>query len=195
MAMEALVSGKIPIISAKGTSFGLWGSTGFSLITIVDGTEENALALRNRLGFQVDFTRYNVPGFGSFAVDRASIIVNPEVMVSTAKERLKWMAGIGAEFNGYFLAQLQEGSSSPVDNEFIDQSRRRILPFISGGIQYDLRYDFRLHIFLRQMLLDAFRDNTALYLRGNADKPDLKLNQQPTYFGFGLSYFFGADRD
>lgn len=194
MAMEALVAGKLPIISAGGTAFGIWGNAGFNLVTIVEGTEENALALRNRLGFQVDFTRYNVPGFGPFIVDRASVIVNPEVMVSTAKERLKWMTGIGVEWNGYFLAQLQQGNM-PVDNELIERSRRKALPFISAGIQYDLRYDFCLQVFVRQMLLDAFRDNTALYFSGNSDKPDLKLNQQPTYFGFGLTYFFGANRD
>ncbi len=193
-AIEALVAGKLPIFSVKGTPFGIWGSAGLSLVNIVEGMEENALALRNRISFQLDFTRYNIQGYGPFTVDRAGLVVNPEVMFSTARERLKWMAGIGVEWSNYFVAQLQQGNGI-VDNDLIDRSRRQLLPFVSGGIQYNLRHDFCVQIFLRQMLLDVFRENTALYFGSGNDKPDLVLNQQATYFGFGLSYFFGPGRE
>lgn len=189
--IEALVSGKIPIIAAGGTSYGLWGNARISMVNIIEGTEENALALRNRIGFSLDIARYHIQGLGSFAVDRASLVINPEIMLPTGLERLKWMAGIGVEWNNYFLAQLQN-SSAPVDQELIGQARRKLLPFLSAGIEYQLHmsHDFRLQLFIRQMLLDAFRENTALYLRGNKDKPDLKLNHQPSYLGFGFTYFF-----
>lgn len=189
--IEALVSGKIPIISAGGTAYGLWGNVRLSMVNIIEGTEEDALALRTRIGVSYDVTRYNIQGLGSFAIDRASLVFNPEVMLPTGSERLKWMAGIGVEWNNYFLAQLQN-SSAPVDQELIGQARRKLFPFVSAGIEYQLHmsHDFRLQLFVRQMLLDAFRGNTALYIRGNNDKPDLKLNYQPSYMGFGLTYFF-----
>lgn len=182
--ITALPSLKIPV-SGKGS---LWGNVAICLTTIVEAPEENTLSFSLKTGFAYDATRYKTPE-GGFLVDRANVFLNPEILFPTASPKLKIAGGFGVEFNGYFLAQTSGGNITPEDGRKVKDARRKALPFLSAGLQYDLKHSFFLHLFLKQMLMDAFRGDVDVSFEGASGKP-LKLNQAPLYSGIGFVYFF-----
>jgi outer membrane protein W len=107
-------------------------------------------------------------------------------------ERLKISAGIGIEWTGYFLAQT-EGNGVENENNLVAEimkKRRKILPFFSVGLFYNLKNNFYLQLFVRQMMLGYFTEKTKIYFNSQATEPMLILNDRPTVAGIGISYFF-----
>jgi hypothetical protein len=186
---------KLPFLPAGNDVYSIWGNAGLGLAAIIEGEEENALSLSLKAGVSLDFTRYKIPATGTCIVDRGSIYFNPEVLFPTGKERLKIAAGFGAEFNGYFLAQMSAGGGNITLEEAtkIEDAKRKALAFLSAGLQYDLKHDFVLQLVFRQMLMDVFRGETTIsYAVANGEER-AKLNLLPTCFGIGISYFFGKN--
>ncbi len=183
---------KIPIVAA-GKAYSFWGNVSLCLTTIVEGAEENDLAFSLKTGVAYDVTRYKVPIYGGFLIDRANFFLNPEILFRTGSPRVKIAGGFGVEFNGYYLSQLERSEGSVVDTEAkqkIDDARRKGLAFLTAGLQYDLKHDIFIHLFLKQMLMDAYRGDATISFSGGSDQTKLKLNQIPTYLGIGFAYFF-----
>lgn len=183
---------KIQLLPAGSSKYNAWGNSALCLTTIIDGEEEQALSILNKVGFSLDFTRYAATDRGALIVDRGNFFFNPEILFPMRSDRLKLSAGIGVEWNGYFLAQT-EGSGVENENNLkaeIMEKRRKILPFFSAGLFYNLKNNFYLQLFVRQMMLGYFTEKTKIYFNSQATEPMLILNDKPTVAGISVSYFF-----
>jgi hypothetical protein len=183
---------KLQLLPAGSSKYNAWGNTALCLTTIIEGEEERALSILNKAGFSLDFTRYATTDRGALVMDRGNFFFNPEILFPTRLERLKISAGIGIEWTGYFLAQT-EGNGVENENNLVAEimeKRREILPFFSVGLFYNLKNNFYLQLFVRQMMLEYFTEKTKIYFNSQATEPMLILNDKPTVAGIGISYFF-----
>jgi hypothetical protein len=183
---------KIQLLPAGSSKYNAWGNTALCLTTIIEGEEEHALSILNKAGFSLDFTRYATTDRGALIVDRGNFFFNPEILFPTKLERLKISAGIGIEWNGYFLAQT-EGNGVENENNMVAEimeKRRKILPFFSAGLFYNLKNNFYLQLFVRQIMLGYFTEKAKIYFNSLDTEPMLILNDKPTVAGIGISYFF-----
>lgn len=183
---------KFQFLPAGSSKYNLWGNTAICLTTIVEGEEENTLSILNKIGFSLDFTRYATAGLGALIIDRGNLFFNPEILFPTRSDRLKISAGIGIEWNGYFLVQTEDDGVEYQSNLMVEmnEKRRKILPFFSAGLFYNLKNNFYLQLFVRQMMLGYFTEGAKIYFNSQATEPTLILHDQPTVAGIGISYFF-----
>lgn len=190
--IAAPVAAKLKLLPGQGTSYSGWGNAGVCVIGEIEGTEEQALSLLIKMGITLDVTQYQVPAYGWFVMNRANLFFNPEILFPTRYKRLKVTAGIGVEGSFYFMGQLDNsaGAGDALANEIMQQSIRRISPFVSAGIQYDLKRGICLQLFLRQVLMDHFEKDTEVYFSATSKVPDLILSGKPTYLGLSFAYFF-----
>lgn len=192
--MSAPVAFKFQLLPTNGTKYEAWGNPALCLVTVIEGTDENALSLLIKTGFSLDFTTYKVKEYTSLIMERAYFVCNPEIMFPTRIKRLKINAGIGVgwNWNQYLLAQFDNGSLG-TDNNFIEEvsaKGRKIFPFISAGLFYNLKNNFYLEVFAKQMLLGYFSDEANILFSNTSTKPDMVLNDKPTFAGISISYFF-----
>jgi hypothetical protein len=183
---------KFQLLPPGSSKYNFWGNTAICLTTIIEGEEKNALSILNKVGFSLDFTRYATAGLGALIVDRGNLFLNPEILFPTRSERLKISAGIGVEWNGYFLAQTEDNGAEYQSNLIaeMDEKRRSMLPFFSAGLFYNLKNNFCLQLFVRQMMLGYFTEETKIFFNSQATEPTLILNDKPTVAGISISYYF-----
>jgi hypothetical protein len=183
---------KFQLLPAGGNAYSSWGNAALCLTTVIEGEEESALSILNKVGFSLDFTRYTTPDLGALIIDRGNFFFNPEILFPTRSERLKISVGIGIEWNGYFLAQTEDNGVEYESNLAIemDEKRRKILPFFSAGLFYNLKNNFYVQLFVRQIMLGYFTNNAKIFFNSQATEPTLILNDKPTVAGIGITYFF-----
>jgi hypothetical protein len=183
---------KFQLLHAGSSKYNLWGNTALCLTTIIEGEEGNALSILNKVGFSLDFTRYATADLGALIIDRGNFFFNPEILFPMRSDRLKISAGIGVEWNGYFLVQTEDSGVEYQSNLMteMDEKRRKVLPFLSAGLFYNLKNNFYLQLFVRQMMLGNFTEEAEIHFNSQAIEPTLILNDKPTVAGIGISYFF-----
>jgi hypothetical protein len=186
------VGAKFQLLPVGSSKYNLWGNTAICLATVIEGEEENALSILNKVGFSLDFTRYATADLGALIIDRGNFFFNPEILFPTRSDRLKISAGIGIEWNGYFLVQTEDNGVEYGSNLMVemDEKRRNIVPFFSAGLFYNLKNNFYLQLFVRQMMLGYFTEEAKIYFNNQATEPTLILHDKPTIAGIGISYFF-----
>lgn len=190
--LSAPIGLKFQLLPAGGNAYSSWGNAALCLTTVIDGEEENTLSILNKVGFSLDFTRYATPYLGGLIIDRGNFFFNPEILFPTRSKRLKISAGIGVEWTGYFLAQT-EGNGVEYESNLVtemDEKRRKILPFFSAGLFYNLKNNFYLQLFVRQIMLGYFTESAKIFFNSQATEPTLILNDKPTVAGIGIAYFF-----
>lgn len=184
------VAAKMQLLPSGSNKYSGWGNVAFCLVTVVEGTDEQALAILNKLGYALDFTTYNLKAGNSLLIERGNLYCNPEIMFPTRMKRLKVTAGIGVEWNGYMLLQSDIAWDNSVGTE-IEDKRRKLFPFLSAGLYYDLKNSFHVQLFVRQMMAGYFTEKASLFFNKTSLEPDMVLNDKPTFVGFAFSYFFG----
>jgi hypothetical protein len=190
--LSAPIGLKFQLLPAGSSKYSLWGNAAICLTTVIEGEEENALSILNKVGFSLDLTRYATADLGALIIDRGNFFFNPEILFPTRSDRLKISAGIGIEWNGYFLVQTEDDGVEYQSNLMVEmnEKRRKILPFFSAGLFYNLKNNFYLQLFVRQIMLSYFTEEAKIYFNSQATEPTLILHDKPTVAGIGISYFF-----
>lgn len=183
---------KFQLLPSGGSRYGVWGHFALCIVNTIEGSDRQALSFMSKSGFSIDFTHYPTPAEGTLLMERASFLLNPEIVFPTGRDRLKITAGFGVEWNGYFLAQTASGSRSNLEDE-LNKNRRKIFPFVTAGVLYNLKYDFCLQVFARQMMAGYFTREALIFFQQQGGEPALILNDKPTFAGFGILYFFKRD--
>jgi len=184
------VAAKFQLLPADATHYDFWGNVSFSLLTHIEGAHEDALSLWNHAGYTLDFTAYEMPGGGLLLMDRASLFIHPQIVLPTRLRKWKVTAGIGLEWNAYFMVHTGIEGTQELIATAIAAKRRRLFPYVSAGLLYTPGNGFYFHIFARQMMTGYYAQPVDIRLFTTSTTPEMTLNDKPTFLGFSFSYLF-----
>ncbi len=174
------------------------GATGIEAAIKVNGTGESAMSFLQIIGLLDDKRSFQTEPGSEISTGLFFLDVNPNVLIRTKWDDLKFSIGIGALIN---VGQSIESSTSTqssgtyyVKEDSIDQvinnNSRGIIPYLSLGAVYTIRKHLKAQALLQPTLVNFYDPDTKITYNINYSLKNFPLSYQPVYFGVRLFYFF-----
>ncbi len=187
---------KYQLFRAGDRHYRLFGDGGVGIVARVGGSEEGGISFQPKLLAARENIGYNYTSAISYNIESINLIFNPEVLIPTRHERWHISAGIGVDWKieQDLAIYLNNASTSHVSLrpafDVIEEARRPLVPFITGGVLFRVAKRLHLQLSLRQDLRDAFPDGTLVTFGRPPGQMTVTLSHQATRLGLGIMYLF-----
>jgi len=183
-------------IFSHGSAISPIGLLGLTGALRIDGIEDNALSLRQRLGINYDRVSYKLLSGNHLIIERLQLDINPEVLIPGKNPSIKYIAGIGVDCkldNNVALSSYNFPGGSYIDLDSVYsqvQNGYSIIPFVDFGVLYEWNRHISFQLVLKQTLLNCFLQDAKISYQINNENKTLNLSYRPTLFGIGINYWF-----
>ncbi len=173
-------------------NFAPWGLARLWIAHIIKGQEESSLSLLLKTGFAYHNVSYLSLGTARIGTDHARIFINPEAMLPLWSSKVSVSLGFGLDYTLATRVWVNGVSSNEIMSAYyygnLEQKERRLIPFLSCGVQYRTGTSFSVLLLLQQYLQNAYYRNERLDL--GLGGTYLDLVHKPFCMQFGLLYHF-----
>lgn len=188
---------KFKTFDSEAPRFNPWGSLQLWAAGTIRGTGESSFALQVRAGVAYENVSYLSLGAFRFGTDHGRIFLNPEALLPLPlgpeeKGSVLLRLGFGLEYNTATRLWINGASSSDIMKAFyygnLEYKERKLLPFLSSGLNVRPGPSFSVLIILKQYLQNAYYQNEKLDFGTGA--PPVNLKHMPLCIQLGLLYHF-----
>lgn len=176
-----------------------FGATGVGSALKVSGADENSLTYLQVVGFNMDWLTFRVAPGQNLFVEQWQLDVNPNVLIPSRWEHLKYTVGFGALFTltqGGGSASYGESYTNVISfdedsaKKYIEDKTRKVVPYFTIGLVWEVRHDCNIQLMVSQTLLNYFDEGAKFGYSVNYNYQERPLSCQPAYFGLRFYYYF-----
>ncbi|MCD6013755.1 MAG: hypothetical protein K0Q79_3617 [Flavipsychrobacter sp.] len=177
----------------------LFGATGVGAALKVSGSDENSLTYLQVAGLNIDRLAFRVAPGHSLFIEQLQLDINPNVLIPSKWEKLKYSVGFGALFTlaqGGGSASYGQSYNSVIAfdadsaKKYIDEKTRRIVPYFKLGLVWEVHRNCNIEIMASQTLLNYFDEGAKFGYSLNYQYQEVPVGCQPAYFGLRFFYYF-----
>ncbi len=176
----------------------LFGATGTGAALKVSGTEENALAYLQVVGLNVDKLSFRVAPGQNLFIEQLQLDVNPNVLIPSRWEQLKYSLGFGALFTiaqgggsaGYGQSYGAVSFNDDSVKKNVDDKTRKLVPYFALGLVWNVQRHCSIQLSVSQTLLNYFDEGAKFGYTLNYQYQEVPISCQPAYFGLRFFYYF-----